>query len=90
MEPIYRSTFPISDIYLDGFGRLKPSSILYFVQEAAGQHCNLLKVDWDTLAKQNLFWAVTRHPRCYGLPHHPQRAGASCHRYAGTLYALRR
>ena len=61
MEPIYRSTFPISDIYLDGFGRLKPSSILYFVQEAAGQHCNLLKVDWDTLAKQNLFWAVTRH-----------------------------
>ena len=34
---------------------------MYFVQEAAGQHCNLLKVDWDTLAQQNLFWAVTRH-----------------------------
>ena len=61
MEPIYRSTFTISDIYLDCFGRLKPSSILYFVQEAAGQHCNLLKVDWNTLSKQNLFWAVTRH-----------------------------
>jgi len=61
MEPIFRHTFPITDIYLDSFGRLKPSSILYFVQEAAGQHCNLLKVDWDTLAQQNLFWAVTRH-----------------------------
>ena len=61
MEPIYRSKFTLSDIHLDGFGRMKPSSILYFVQEAAGQHCNLLKVDWDTLAKQNLFWAVTRH-----------------------------
>ena len=61
MEPIYRSEFTISDIHLDGFGRLKPSSILFFVQEAAGQHCNLLKVDWDTLAKQHLFWAVTRH-----------------------------
>lgn len=61
MEPIFKHTFPISDIYLDSFGSLKMSSILYFVQEAAGQHCNLLKVDWDTLAQQNLFWAVTRH-----------------------------
>ncbi len=61
MEPIFKHTFPITDIYLDRFGRLKPSSILYFVQEAAGQHCNLLQVDWDTLARQNLFWAVTRH-----------------------------
>lgn len=61
MEPIFKHTFPITDIYLDSFGRLKPSSILYFVQEAAGQHCNILKVDWDTLSRQNLFWAVTRH-----------------------------
>ncbi len=61
MEPIFRHTFPIEDVYLDSFGRLKPSSILYFIQEAAGHHCKLLQVDWDTLAKQNLFWAVTRH-----------------------------
>lgn len=61
MEPIFKHTFPITDIYLDCFGRLKPSSILYFVQEVAGQHCNLLKVDWDTLSRQHLFWAVTRH-----------------------------
>ena len=61
MEPIFRHTFPNEDVYLDCFGRLKPSSILYFIQEAAGHHCKLLQVDWDTLAKQNLFWAVTRH-----------------------------
>ena len=61
MEPIFKHVFPISDVYLDGHGRLKPSSILFFVQEAAGQHCNLLQVDWDTLAQRNLFWAVTRH-----------------------------
>jgi len=61
MEPIFKHDFPITDIYLDSHGRLKPSAILYFVQEAAGQHCNLLRVDWDTLSHQNLFWAVTRH-----------------------------
>ena len=61
MEPIFRHTFLLDDIYLDSFGRLKPSSILYFIQEAAGHHCKLLQVDWDTLAKQSLFWAVTRH-----------------------------
>ena len=61
MEPIFKHDFPIADIYLDSHGRLKPSAILYFVQEAAGQHCNLLRVDWDTLSHQNLFWAVTRH-----------------------------
>lgn len=61
MPPIYKQTFSISDIHLDCFGRLKPSVLFYLVQEVAGQHCNLLAVDWDTLAQKNLFWAVTRH-----------------------------
>ena len=30
-----------------------------------------------------------RHPRHYGLPYHPQRAGAPVYRYAGYVYALR-
>ena len=29
------------------------------------------------------------HPRHYGLPYHPQRAGAPVYRYAGYVYALR-
>ena len=60
MEPIFRQTQKIEDIHLDCFGRLKPSALLYFAQEAAGGHCQLLKLDWDTLAKQDLFWAVIR------------------------------
>ena len=35
--------------------------ILFFAQEAAGGHCSHLALDWDTLAKRNLFWAVIRH-----------------------------
>lgn len=60
MEPIYRLQYEISDIHLDCFGRVKPSVLLYFAQEAAGQHCNELALDWDTLACQNMFWAIIR------------------------------
>lgn len=61
MEPIFRQTYKISAIHLDRHGRIKPSVILFFAQEAAGGHCSDLALDWDTLAKRNLFWAVIRH-----------------------------
>lgn len=61
MEPIYRKTFEISDIHLDCFRRLKPSVLLYFAQEVAGQHAALLGTDWETLAQKHLFWAIIRH-----------------------------
>ena len=61
MELVYQTTFPISAYAVDCHGRLKLSSILYFAQEAAGRHCNLLGVDTPVLAQKNLFWAVTRH-----------------------------
>ncbi len=61
MEPIFQQDFLINDTYTDRFGRLKPSSILFFAQEIAGMHCNELAVDADTLAGRRLFWAVTRH-----------------------------
>ena len=61
MEPIYRDTFLISDVQCDRYGRLRPSAICWFVQEIAGRHCVLLGTDWDTLAKQNMFWAILRH-----------------------------
>ena len=60
MEPIYRQTKTIEDIHLDRFGRLKLSTLLYFAQEAAGGHCQILKLDWETLAQKDLFWAVIR------------------------------
>ena len=61
MEPIYTQKFEISDIHVDRFGRAKPSTLLYFVQEAAGQHCSLLAVDYERLSHKHLFWAVTRN-----------------------------
>ena len=61
MEPIYVQDFEITDIAVDRYGRLKPSLILFLAQEAAGQHCRELAVDYDTLAQRRLFWAVTRH-----------------------------
>lgn len=61
MEPIYQQDFEITDAYVDRYGRLKPSTILYFAQEVAGQHCLELALDYETLARRRLFWAVTRH-----------------------------
>lgn len=61
MEPIYRQTFILDDMAVDCFGKLKLSSLLYYAQEASGQHSALLGTDHDTLALRRLFWAVTRH-----------------------------
>ncbi len=70
MQPIYSQTLTIEPIHVDCLGRLKPSSILYFLQEAAGLHCGLLRVDYDTLAQRRMFWAVTRHKvQISRLPH---------------------
>ena len=61
MESVFRREFVVDAAHADCFGRLKPSSILYFVQEVAGQHCQQLALDWDTMAEKNMFWAVIRH-----------------------------
>ena len=61
MEPIYTQEFQITDNTVDRYGRLKPSMILYYAQEVAGRHCNMLSVDYDTLAQRRMFWAVIRH-----------------------------
>ncbi len=61
MESVFRKNYTIETLHLDRFGRVKPSVMLYFVQEAATGHCDLLELDWDTLAGKRLFWAVIRH-----------------------------
>ncbi len=61
MEPIYIDNFTVSDLQCDRFGRLKMSAICWLVQEMAGRHCQLLRLDWDTLANRRLFWAIIRH-----------------------------
>ncbi len=61
MEPIFQKDFELTDIYVDRYGRLKPSAILIFAQEVAGMHCTELSVDNASVGKQHLFWAVSRH-----------------------------
>lgn len=61
MEPIYTQEFTLEHMHVDCFGRAKLSSLLYFVQEAAGQHSSLLAVGGDMLSHKHLFWAVTRN-----------------------------
>lgn len=61
MEPIYSQDFTITDNVVDCYGRLKNSMILFYAQEVAGQHFSLLSMDYDSLARHGMFWAVTRH-----------------------------
>lgn len=60
MEPIYQKEFLIDDLVTDCFGRLKPSSVLYFVQEMAGAHFDRMALD-PTPEKKGLIWVIIRH-----------------------------
>ena len=57
----YTQNFTLEDIHLNRFGRLKPSVLLYFVQEISGQHAARLGAGWEALAEKKLFWAIIRH-----------------------------
>ena len=61
MGPVFQQYFQINDSWVDRYGRLKPSMVLFCAQEVAGRHCLELALDYDTLAEKRLFWAVTRH-----------------------------
>jgi len=61
MEPIYQANFEITERDVDCFGRLLPARILSYAQEVAGMHSTQLTVGYDVLARQRMFWAVTRH-----------------------------
>lgn len=61
MQPIYQQEFEVTDNCVDCYGRLRPSSILFFAQVAAGEHCKALSLGYDIMAQKRMFWAVTRH-----------------------------
>ena len=60
MEPIYQQEFHVGDGAVDRFGRLKPSSLLTFIQEAACIHGAELGAGDAVLEEKNLFWAILR------------------------------
>lgn len=61
MEPIYEQSFFVDDSRVDCRGYLKPSQLLFFIQQTSGEHSTALSVGYEELAKRRLFWAVTRH-----------------------------
>lgn len=61
MEPIYSQTYTVHANTVDRYGRLKPSTILFYAQEVAGRHCSILALDYDAMVQRRLFWAVIRH-----------------------------
>ena len=66
---IFEQSVTVTANHVDCFGKCKMSNLLYFAQEAAGDHCKLLRLDWDALAEKNLFWAVIRtHVKVNQLP----------------------
>lgn len=66
---IYEKNYEVTSDRADRFCRLKPSAILAMLQDAAGEQCRELGLDWETLARKNLFWAVTRnHVLIHRLP----------------------
>ena len=50
MKPIFTQEFKINDAAVDCFGYLKPSMLLFYCQDIAGQHCHLLGADYESLA----------------------------------------
>lgn len=61
MELIYEKAYLLTDMHTDAFGRAKPSALLSFAQDIAGEHAALLSGNWEALQKKHLFWAVSRH-----------------------------
>ena len=60
MEPIYQQSFTVTDNCVDCFGRLKPSMLLYYVQDVAGRHFDRISMDYDSLAEKGMIWAIIR------------------------------
>ena len=57
----FEKTFHITASAVDRFDRLKPSCILDYMQEVAGDHSAKLGADRKMLTEKGLFWAVIRH-----------------------------
>lgn len=61
MHTSYRKEFHIRPTEVDRYGRLKPSAMLLYIQQTAGEHSDSFNLTYDALAEQGIFWAVIRH-----------------------------
>lgn len=56
----HRKDFITSHCDFDGQGQIKLSSLLYFFQEAATEHADIIGVGGDALAKDNIVWILAK------------------------------
>lgn len=61
MSTSYRKEFQIRPTEVDRYGRLKPSALLLFIQQTAGEHSDSFSLTYEALAERGIFWAVIRH-----------------------------
>ena len=61
MSKSYRKEFQIRPTETDRYGRLKPSAMLLYIQQTAGEHSDSFDLTYDALAQRGIFWAVIRH-----------------------------
>jgi acyl-ACP thioesterase len=70
MEPIYERTFAIRSYEVDALGLARPTAILNYLQEAAGDHAKLLGVSVRDLMPHGLTWVLSRtHLKIEGQAH---------------------
>lgn len=60
MEPIYEKTFKVRSYEVDLAGRVRPTALLHYLQEAAGDHARLLGVAVRNLMPLGLTWVLSR------------------------------
>ena len=61
MNKVHRKEFQIRPTETDRYGRLKPSAMLLYIQQIAGEHSDSFSLTYDALAQRGIFWAVIRH-----------------------------
>ena len=60
MEPIYEKTFAVRSYEVDLAGMVRPTTLLNYLQEAAGDHARRLGVSVSDLLPQGLTWVLSR------------------------------
>lgn len=60
MDLPYREIYRIRTYEADIYNRVKISSVFNYMQEAASNHANGLGFGFDDMARENLFWVLSR------------------------------
>lgn len=70
MEPLFEKTFLVRSYEVDQAGRVRPTALLNYMQEVAGDHCRLLHVAVHDLMPLGLTWVLSRtHLRIFQAVH---------------------